>query len=96
VDAGHVKLTGRAWSGHGSVKRVEVAVDANWADAALRRPIGAFAWCQWTFDWEARPGEHELRCRATDSTGAIQPLAAPWNYQGMGNNTAQRVTVTVK
>jgi len=96
VDAGHVRLTGLAWSGHGSVKRVEVAVDANWADAALRRPIGAFAWCQWTFDWEARPGEHELRCRATDSTGAIQPLAAPWNYQGMGNNTAQRVTVTVK
>jgi hypothetical protein len=44
----------------------------------------------------ADPGKHELACRATDSTGATQPLAQNWNYQGMGNNVVQRVSVTVQ
>jgi sulfane dehydrogenase subunit SoxC len=43
----------------------------------------------------ADPGEHVLSCRATDATGATQPLEQNWNYQGMGNNVAQRVSVTV-
>ena len=41
-------------------------------------------------------GEHELACRATDATGATQPLEAPWNHQGMGNNVVQRIPVTVR
>jgi hypothetical protein len=41
-------------------------------------------------------GEHELACRATDSAGTIQPDQADWNYQGMGNNSVQRLQVTVR
>ena len=37
-----------------------------------------------------------LSCRATDATGAAQPLEEPWNYQGMGNNLVQLVDVTVR
>jgi sulfane dehydrogenase subunit SoxC len=96
VEPGPVELSGRAWSGNGPVKRVEVAVDGRWADATLGTPVGTYAWCGWSFEWEATPGAHELACRATDADGHVQPLEAPWNYQGMGNNVVQRVPVTVR
>jgi DMSO/TMAO reductase YedYZ molybdopterin-dependent catalytic subunit len=96
VDAGRVVITGRAWSGHGPVERVEVAVDGKWADAILAPAVGEFAWRGWSFHWEATKGEHELACRATDALGNVQPLEPPWNYQGMGNNVVQRVAVTVR
>jgi DMSO/TMAO reductase YedYZ molybdopterin-dependent catalytic subunit len=96
VDPGPVTLSGRAWSGNGPVERVEVAVDGHWTGAAVAPPIGAFAWRSWSFDWDAAPGEHELACRAADATGDVQPVEAPWNYQGVGNNVVQRVTVTVR
>jgi DMSO/TMAO reductase YedYZ molybdopterin-dependent catalytic subunit len=96
VDPGRVLLGGRAWSGDGLVERVEVAVDGRWADAALGTPIGEFAWRPWSFEWDATTGEHELGCRATAAAGNVQPLEAPWNYQGMGNNAVQRIRVTVR
>ncbi len=96
VDRGRVRLRGRAWSGHGQIRRVEVAVDGAWADATLESPVGEFAWRGWSVDWDADPGDHELACRATDTGGNVQPLEKPWNYQGMGNNLVQRVAVTVR
>ena len=96
VRAGRVRLTGRAWSGAGQVERVEVAVDGDWRDASLHRPVGEFAWRGWEFDWHAQPGDHELACRASDASGDVQPLVQPWNYQGMGNNLVQTVLVTVR
>ncbi len=43
---GPVTLEGRAWSGWGSVTRVEVSVDggASWSDAHLSEPVGTYAW----------------------------------------------------
>ena len=57
---------------------------------------GEFAWRPWSFDWDATVGEHELSCRATDAAGNTQPLDPPWNFQGHGNNSVQRFTVTVR
>jgi DMSO/TMAO reductase YedYZ molybdopterin-dependent catalytic subunit len=96
VDAGEVRLRGRAWSGEGPIRRVEVLVDGQPADARLDPPLGRFAWQSWSYDWQARPGEHELACRATDAAGNTQPDEQPWNYQGMGNNLIQRIPVTVR
>ena len=96
IDAGPVTLSGRAWSGDGPIERVEVGVDGTWAEARLGKAVGAFAWRDWAFDWEATPGGHELACRATDAAGNVQPLEPLWNYQGMGNNVVQRVNVTVR
>ncbi|WP_441005509.1 sulfite oxidase [Arthrobacter sp. PsM3] len=96
VPAGPVMLTGRAWSGEGAVRRVEVGIDGKWAPAQLQHPAAPFAWCAWSLPWVADPGDHELSCRATDATGATQPLEQVWNYQGMGNNVVQRVKVTVQ
>ena len=98
VDAGPVRLEGRAWSGAGPVQRVAVSVDggASWADAALEPAPGPYAWARWTFEWEAAPGDVELCSRAWDATGACQPDAPVWNAGGYAVNSVQRVPVTVR
>jgi DMSO/TMAO reductase YedYZ molybdopterin-dependent catalytic subunit len=96
VSAGRVDVFGRAWSSADAVTRVEVGVDGAWSDAVVGPSVGDFAWRSWTFSWNAQPGEHVLSCRATDSNGDVQPVDEPWNWQGMGNNMAQQVPVTVR
>lgn len=96
VDAGRVLLTGRAWSGHAPVAKVEVEVGGTWVEADLGPAGDRYAWRRWTCAWDATPGEHVLRVRATDEEGRTQPVDQPWNRQGMANNTAQRVPVTVR
>jgi DMSO/TMAO reductase YedYZ molybdopterin-dependent catalytic subunit len=97
VERGTVRLAGRAWSGAGvAIARVEVAVDGAWRDAAVEPQAERFAWQAWRHDWDATPGEHELACRATDATGATQPLEPDWNTNGLGNNAVHRIQVTVR
>jgi DMSO/TMAO reductase YedYZ molybdopterin-dependent catalytic subunit len=96
VERGRVEILGRAWSGTGAIAKVEVAVDGVWRPATLGPSVGPYAWCRWTFAWDAAPGEHQLQCRATDETGQVQPTDAPWNLQGMGNNLVQQVDVSVR
>jgi DMSO/TMAO reductase YedYZ molybdopterin-dependent catalytic subunit len=98
VDAGPVTLQGRAWSGWGTVSRVEVSVDggASWMEARLAEPIGKHAWRGWTYEWTPDPGEHQLMVRASDEAGNVQPLKQPWNHHGLSNNLVQRVSVLVR
>jgi Mo-co oxidoreductase dimerisation domain len=97
LEPGPVTLTGRAWSGHGPIERVEVSTDggAVFAEAALDPPLGPHAWRGFRFDWDAEPGEHELCSRATDSAGNTQPLEPPWNLKGFANNAVTRIKVLV-
>ena len=96
MEAGAVELFGRAWSGDAEVKRVEFAVDGAWQDAELLPQAGPHAWRGWRCGWQAGVGRHELRCRATDMTGVVQPLEPPLDITGFGNNAAQRVEVNVR
>lgn len=93
--AGNVVLAGRAWSGSGAIARVEWAVDGAWGDAVLDSSR-EFCWRGWSAAWEATSGEHELACRATDDAGNVQPLEAPWDLSGFGNNGVHRIRVTVR
>ena len=97
VPPGPTLVQGRAWSGLGSIERVEFSSDGGetWADAELTPAPSAFAWCGWTFTWEAEPGEHELQCRATDASGSVQPTEPEWNTGAYVNNAVQRVPVVV-
>jgi len=95
VDAGPVRVQGRAWSGHAPVTRVEFGVDGSWTDASLGPAPGPHAWRPWTAECDVTPGEHELACRATDAAGNTQPDEV-WNVQGMGNNAIQRVPIVVR
>jgi DMSO/TMAO reductase YedYZ molybdopterin-dependent catalytic subunit len=95
LEAGPVRLEGRAWSGWAPIERVEVGVDGAWRDAQLGDPPGPAAWTPWWLEWDATPGEHELCVRAHDASGRSQPDAPPWNVGGYANNAIQRVKVTV-
>ena len=95
VAAGRVCITGRAWSGRGRIDRVEFGVDGAWHDAVVQTQSHEQAWQRWEATWDAEPGEHELQCRATDSTGQRQPIDPPWDLSGFGNNGVQRLGVTV-
>jgi sulfane dehydrogenase subunit SoxC len=97
VEPGPVTLTGRAWSGHGGIERVDVSTDggATFDAAVLDLPLGPDAWRGWSFEWEATPGEHVLSSRATDAAGNTQPLEPPWNLKGYANNAVERITVVV-
>jgi DMSO/TMAO reductase YedYZ molybdopterin-dependent catalytic subunit len=97
VPQGECLLEGRAWSGSGPITGVEVSIDggAHWAETALEPPADPSAWVRWTYRWDAKPGESELCCRATDSSGAAQPLRPQWNVGGYTNNAVHRVPVTV-
>lgn len=95
---GPVALAGRAWAGRLEVARVEVSTDggASWAEAQLDEAVSPYAWCAWTFNWDATSGRHQLCVRATDSEGNTQPLDQDWNYGGFSNNLVQRVDVLVQ
>ena len=97
--AGTHEVRGRAWSGLGAIERVEFSDDGGrtWADTRLDAPHhDSTAWRGWSIEWDASPGERVLCCRATDSTGAAQPLEPGWNVGGYANNAVQRVTATVR
>jgi DMSO/TMAO reductase YedYZ molybdopterin-dependent catalytic subunit len=95
--AGTCELVGRAWSGWAPIVRVEVSTDGatGWTDAELAAEAPPFAWRGWRYRWDAKPGKHELRCRATDAAGNEQPAVAAWNLGGYCNNAPQRVRVLV-
>lgn len=80
---GRHDLGGRAWSGFGGISRVEYSVDGGpWREARLFGPNVPGAWARWGFEWDATPGEHEVRVKATDDLGNMQPETVPWNDLG--------------
>jgi DMSO/TMAO reductase YedYZ molybdopterin-dependent catalytic subunit len=94
--AGMIEITGRAWSGDAPIVRVELGVDGLWRDAVVQGRQHEHAWQAWHATWDARAGEHELACRATDALGRRQPLEPPWDLSGFGNNAVHRVQVSVR
>ena len=97
ADRGPTTVHGRAWSGAGvPITRVELGVDGVWQDAKLDAATGPYVWRGWSATWQAESGERELSCRATDAEGHVQPLEAPWDTAGFGNNAVQRVRVKVR
>lgn len=96
--APEVTVEGWAWSGHGSITRVELAVDGgdSWTDAQLGAPVSEYAWTPWKCTVSLTPGARvALRSRATDSAGNIQPDRIVWNRLGYGNNAVRLITVMV-
>jgi DMSO/TMAO reductase YedYZ molybdopterin-dependent catalytic subunit len=70
---GRTPVAGVAWAQHKGVAAVEVQVDNGpWQEARLAKVPDIDCWRQWVFDWDATPGRHVLRARATDATGYTQ------------------------
>ncbi len=98
LGSGTCVLRGRAWSGWAPIAAVDVSVDGGktWAAAEIERDVDSpWAWCAWSFEWDASPGRHELCFRARDEAGNEQPLDGEWNVGGYGNNAVHRVVAKV-
>jgi DMSO/TMAO reductase YedYZ molybdopterin-dependent catalytic subunit len=71
--AGSQPIAGVAWAPDTGVERVEVQVDDGpWRTARLGATASSDTWVQWFLEWDADPGDHEIRVRATDTSGRTQ------------------------
>ena len=72
---GLYEITGIAWSGRGSIRRVEVSADGgqSWADAMLDDQHAHKALARFRLPWQWSGGSAILQSRATDSQGTVQP-----------------------
>lgn len=72
VPAGRTPIAGIAWAPDRGISRVEVSIDDEWFEAELSTPISDATWVQWVYAWDATPGRHSIRVRATDGNGVVQ------------------------
>ncbi len=78
LDKGYYNVTGLAWSGRGSIRRVDVSVDGgrNWRTARLENPVLPKALTRFNIDWTWDGAPAILQSRAVDETGHVQPRIA--------------------
>ncbi|WP_280427507.1 molybdopterin-dependent oxidoreductase [Nocardia brasiliensis] len=73
IKQGRIAVAGVAWAQHRGIRGVEVQIDNGpWQPARLAEEQSVDTWRQWVYDWDATPGTHTLRARATDATGETQ------------------------
>lgn len=72
---GWYPVTGLAWTGRGSIVRVEVSMDGGttWRDAELQQPVLPKAHTRFALMWRWDGSPALLLSRATDDTGYVQP-----------------------
>ncbi len=68
-------LSGLAWSGRGTIKRVDVTLDGgkNWQHARIDGPVLEKSLTRFYVDFDWNGGELLVQSRAIDSTGYVQP-----------------------
>jgi len=73
---GFHEITGLAWSGRGSIRRVDVSVDGGriWRQAQLQQPVLSLCHTRFRFPWQW-DGKRSavLQSRCIDDTGYVQP-----------------------
>jgi DMSO/TMAO reductase YedYZ molybdopterin-dependent catalytic subunit len=73
MPAGQTVIAGVAWAPNRGISKVEVQVDNGpWQEATLGTVASVDTWRLWSLPWNATPGNHELRVRATDNGGETQ------------------------
>jgi sulfane dehydrogenase subunit SoxC len=72
---GHNVISGLAWSGRGTIKRVDVSLDGgrNWTTARIDGPVLPMSATRFYLDFEWRGEELMIQSRAMDETGYVQP-----------------------
>jgi len=75
---GLYEITGLAWSGRGTIARVEITVDggATWTPAELQMPVLPRAHTRFRRPWRWDGGDAMLASRCIDDTGYTQPALA--------------------
>ncbi len=95
LKAGRTFIGGIAWAQPVGVGTVEVQIDGGaWQRATLGPSAGHDYWRQWYVEWDAKPGQHRLSCRATDHDGHVQTTARTSPFPD-GASGIQRIQVSV-
>ena len=98
VKAGRVQIQGVAMGGMSAAKTVEVSVDGgkSWQQAQFVGPdLGKYAWREFVFSAELKPGSYQLASRTSNQSGQSQPEERVENKHGYLNNSWRDHMVTV-
>jgi DMSO/TMAO reductase YedYZ molybdopterin-dependent catalytic subunit len=97
LPSGPHELVGVAFSGEAQIKKVEVTLDggATWQLAKLDAHASKYGFRLFRFAWNATAGKFRIGSRATDSAGAVQPVAPVWNPSGYLFNAIDLADVVV-
>jgi DMSO/TMAO reductase YedYZ molybdopterin-dependent catalytic subunit len=73
---GRVTFAGVTFAGARGIDTVEVSLDdgKTWQPATIKPSLSLNAWNLWLFDTNLAPGTYIVKARATDGTGAVQPI----------------------
>ena len=97
-EQGDIRVSGIAWTGGGSVIKVELSFDngENWIEADITPSKSSSGASRWGYGWlPESTGDYTITVRAQDSNGNLQPLHSRWNQGGYGNNVAHLVNLTI-
>ncbi len=75
-EPGFHEITGLAWSGRGTIRRVDVSVDggSTWREATLQQPVLPICHTRFRMPWQwDGKGTAVLQSRCMDDTGYVQP-----------------------
>ena len=84
---GFYEISGLAWSGGGTIRRVEVSTDGgrSWKEAQLQEPVLRIAHTRFRFPWNWDGEEAVIQSRCTDDRGEVQPtideMAEMWGVK---------------
>jgi len=80
---GLYEISGLAWSGAGSIQKVEISADGgeSWAEAALQDPVLPMSLTRFRLPWNWSGSPATLQSRATDDQGRVQTHRDAWTAQ---------------
>jgi sulfane dehydrogenase subunit SoxC len=75
LEPGWIEIRGLAWTGRGRITRVEISTDrgTSWRRAELQGPVMPKAHTRFRLLWQWDGKPTEIRSRAVDETGYVQP-----------------------
>lgn len=98
-DAGRHQIFGIAWTGAGTIEKVEISFDngINWEKTEVtENPDETYSWVFWSYVWNAYiKGKYTIMVRATDSNGRTQPFEVEWNRLGYGYNGVSTINCEI-
>src|SRR6476660_1730765 len=96
LKTGRTVLRGIAFDGGAGIKEVAVSTDGGktWMPAKLGRDLGKYSFREWALPVKLAAGAYELKVRATNNAGDVQPMTPLWNPAGYLRNVVETVRVT--
>ena len=87
-EKGVYQISGIAWSGAGKIKNVEISTDGGktWAKSALDQHVLPKALTRFRSAWKWDGFPATIMSRATDESGAVQPIREAWKVGRAANS----------